>query len=256
AWAAAGVMIAAAVAGLRGAAPLTTTGLGTFAIAGIVRQVAVATRGRRRATAERPLTALARVTTGNRRLYGGLVVHAGVVVLAVAFAMSSAFAAEREVILSQGESARLRGYEITYLGAERSTSARKTTESVRLLVERGGQRLGVYEPALTKFRGSAQTIGTPSVRTGLLDDVYLTLIASPDAGDDRAVVGVRVNPLVVWLWIGAGIMIAGSVFAGWPGGRNRTLPMSVDADDQQSAVPQPPTPVAVGAGVDPGPGAP
>ena len=45
----------------------------------------------------------------------------------------------------------------------------------------GGQ---VYAPALQQFPGGSQTIGTPSVRTGWRDDVYLTLSTSPDADGD------------------------------------------------------------------------
>jgi cytochrome c-type biogenesis protein CcmF len=125
AWVATATMVVAAVAGMRGAAPLLTMGLGAFALAGIARQVAVATRSRRRSTGEGTTRALARLVASNRRLYGGLVVHAGVVLFAVAFAMSSSFAVEREVKLGRGESGSVRGYEITYLGTRSSSTGRR-----------------------------------------------------------------------------------------------------------------------------------
>jgi cytochrome c-type biogenesis protein CcmF len=52
----------------------------------------------------------------NPRLYGGLVVHIGVVVIAVALAASSGYVTRREVQLSPGQSAG-RGYTLTYLGS-------------------------------------------------------------------------------------------------------------------------------------------
>lgn len=85
-------MLLAAVAGLSGVAPLATLGLGAFALAGIVRQVVVAARGRRQTTSEAWPAAVVGLVAANRRLYGGLVVHTGVVAVAVAFAMSSTFA--------------------------------------------------------------------------------------------------------------------------------------------------------------------
>ena len=218
-WAAALAMLGAAVAGLRGLAPLAAVGLGGFATAGIVRSFAVGVAARRRAARERFPLALVRMVAGNSRLYGGLIVHLGVVLFAVAFTFSSAFSTEREAVLRQGESASIRGYTITYLDDRSETTARKRSVSVDLAIARDDRSLGTYAPALTTFTGSQQAIGTPSVRNGWREDVYLTLIAAPDNG--RVVVGMRVNSLVIWLWIGAGVMVAGTAVAAWPAGRRR-----------------------------------
>jgi cytochrome c-type biogenesis protein CcmF len=80
--------------------------------------------------------------------------------------------------------------------------------------------MGVYEPALSLFPNRVEAIGTPSVHTGVLRDVYLTLVSSPDE-TGRVTLGVLVNPLVVWLWIGGGVMAAGTALAAWPGRRRR-----------------------------------
>lgn len=245
AWVAAFAMLAAAIIGLGGLAPLGAVGLGAFAVAGIVRSFAVGLAGRR-ATGEGFLRALFTMVGANSRLYGGLVVHVGVVVFALAFTLSSSFSTEREAVLRRGESTSLRGYTITYLSDDTDRSARKTTVSVDLGIARGGQKLGTYSPALSTFAGSRQAIGTPSVRTGLREDLYLTLIVTPDNG--RVVVGLRVNPTVVWLWIGAGIMVAGTAIAAWPTGRRRSparsaAPTAIDG-------PVEPDVVGVSAGAD------
>jgi cytochrome c-type biogenesis protein CcmF len=157
------------------------------------------------------------MVAANSRLYGGLVVHVGVVLFALAFTMSSSFSTEREATLREGESTSLRGYTVTYLGTETQPSARKTTVSARLEITRGDRSLGVYEPALSRFANASQAIGTPSVRNSLREDVYLTLLSTPS--DEQVVVGIRVNPMVAWLWIGAGVMVAGTAIAAWPSGR-------------------------------------
>jgi cytochrome c-type biogenesis protein CcmF len=247
--AAAAVMLAAALGGLRGLAPLGAVGLGSFALAGIVRSFAVGLAARRRTTGERAGRAFVRMVAANSRLYGGLVVHVGVVLFALAFTFSSSFSVEKEAALRPGESTSLRGYTVTYMADREDRSARKTTVSADLRVARGGRTLGTYAPALSTFAGSQQPIGTPSVRNGLREDVYLTLVAAPDAG--RVVVGVRVNPTVVWLWIGAGVMVAGTAIAAWPTGRRRPKQASVEAP---IVVPgQPPAPELVGAGTGGGP---
>ena len=219
AWIAAAAMLAAAVAGVRGLAPLAAVGLGAFALGGIGRSFAVGLRARRASTGERRAQALVNLVAGNSRLYGGLIVHVGVVLFAVAFTFSSAFSTEREVVLRRGESASIRGYTVTYRDDRTSSSARKTSVSVDLAIARGGESLGTYAPALATFVGSQQAIGTPSVRNGWREDLYLTLIAAPK--DGRVVVGMRVNPMVVWLWVGAGVMVTGTGVAAWPVSRRR-----------------------------------
>ena len=218
-WVAGLAMLAAAVAGVRGLAPLGAVGLGGFAVGGIARSFAVGLRGRRTANGEPPVRALLNMVATNSRLYGGLIVHLGVVLFAAAFTFSSGFSTEREAVLRRGESATIRGYTVTYVGDRTDTSARKRSVSVDLGIRSGNRDLGTYAPALTSFAGSRQSIGTPSVRNGWREDVYLTLIAAPENG--RIVVGMRVNPLVIWLWIGTGVMVAGTAVAAWPSPRRR-----------------------------------
>ena len=57
------------------------------------------------------------------------------------------------------------------------------------------------------------------MKTGPFDDVYLTLVTTPDRPEGTAVIGVNVQPLVVWLWIGGMVMALGTVLAAWPGRR-------------------------------------
>lgn len=232
AWMGAIAMIAAAGLGMRGLAPLTIVGLAVFALAGIVRSFVLGVRTRRLQTHEPLGRSIQRTVAGNSRLYGGLIVHAGVVLFAVAFAMSSSFTVEREAGLRKGESVRLQGYTVTYVGDRSERSGRKSTVSVDLELRKGGRLLGRYAPALSTFPGSTQSIGTPSVRNGLLEDVYLTMIAAPRSG--RVVIGVSLNPLVVWLWIGAGVMVGGTAVAAWPSARRpsrrRDAPMADDVE--------------------------
>jgi cytochrome c-type biogenesis protein CcmF len=58
--------------------------------------------------------ALLRLAGRNRRRYGGYLVHAGIAVLFLGVAASSAFIEQRDVRLSPGESVRVGDYEVTY----------------------------------------------------------------------------------------------------------------------------------------------
>ena len=75
--------------------------------------------------------ALAQLVARNRRRYGGYLVHAGIAVLFLGVAASSAFQEQRDVRVSPGDTFQAGGYEITY---ERATA------------EIGGDRAGTGAP--------------------------------------------------------------------------------------------------------------
>jgi cytochrome c-type biogenesis protein CcmF len=187
---------------------LLAFGLGAFAGAAALRQLVLAARAARRAG--QPWW---RGVVG--RANGGMVVHLGVVIVAVGFAASMSFAQRDEFSLKPGQTARVDGHRITYLGVERVKYANRTSERARVRVDAGR----VYRPALSKYPFATQAIGTPSVRVGVFEDVYLTLVTTPDDPQGRAVIGVIVTPLVNWLWAGGLIIGLGTALALVPGRR-------------------------------------
>lgn len=235
AWIGTAAMVLAVVLGARGFLTVLSFGLAGFALAAIAGQWSTAVRARRRARGEGWFTAFGRTVRGNPRRYGGLVVHTGVVLIAVAFATNQSFTVRKEVRLAVNETAVQRGYTITYLGSDARRSDQKTTVSARIRIEKDGRDLGVYAPAISTFPNSMQGIGTPSVRTGLLDDVYLTLVSSPnDTG--RVTVGFAVNPMVLWIWIGGAVMALGTIVALLP--RRREPAVDVELSRLASDVPE------------------
>jgi cytochrome c-type biogenesis protein CcmF len=59
---------------------------------------------------------------------------------------------------------------------------------------------------------------------------------------------VMIQPMALWLWVGGGVMAAGTILAAWPGRRRRpTDPTSAPVEDEP--VPEPvaeaPEPVGV-----------
>ncbi len=233
AWIGAATMVIAVALGARDIAEVIAYGLGAFATAGIVRQFYLGVRGRRRALGESGAQALGRATRSNPRLYGGLVVHFGVVLIAVALAASSAHGTSETVRLRLDESAKVGGYTFTYVGANTERSGQKTTVSAGVRVQKGERDLGVYAPAVSTYPNSTEGIGTPSVRTGLREDVYLTLVSSPNQ-QGRVTLGIRINSMIVWLWIGGAVMAIGTVLALLPSLRRRPRPAAGDRDAPES----------------------
>ena len=79
-----------------------------------------------------------------------------------------------------------------------------------------------------RVRQRSQAIPTPSVRTGFVRDLYVTLVQPPKTDGAAAVIGFYVQPMIVWMWIGLGLMAIGTLLALFPGRRRRpTSPTSV-----------------------------
>ncbi len=61
-------------------------------------------------------------------------------------------------------------------------------------------------------------------------------MATPEGPEGTAVIGVNVQPLIVWLWIGGMVMALGTVLAAWPA-RRRSLPETPASKPDEAAVP-------------------
>jgi cytochrome c-type biogenesis protein CcmF len=206
------------VAGVGGAA-LVTLGLAGFSASLLIGEVARATAGRARSTGEGTLRAAWGVATRNRRRYGGYLAHVGVLVAAIAVAVSATGAVEATAILAPGESARLAAYTVTHdeLVREPLASDPRVFET-RAELAVSGPQAGRVSPALRDYPNSVQPIATPSVMTSAGEDFYLTLLAyDPEAG--TVTLRLFVNPLVAWIWVGGAIVVLGALFAIWPGRR-------------------------------------
>jgi len=220
AWAAGATLVVCVAFGLRGLDTLACFGLGAFAAAAAVRQLVLATR---RSIADG--SGAWRGISG--RANGGMVVHLGVVVVAVAFAASTAYGHRAEFTMQPGQRAAVAGHHITFLGLHTVTHPNRTSLVADVRVD-GGR---VYSPQISNYQADpGGGIGTPSVRSTFFSDVYLTIASAPQNPGDPTVIGVTVQPLIMWLWLGGALVAIGTVLAIAPGRRRRpVLPASAPA---------------------------
>jgi cytochrome c-type biogenesis protein CcmF len=223
AWTGVAAVVLAVVAGARGLAPLGCFGLGGFAAGAALRQVVLASRRQGW-----------RGVVG--RTNGGMIVHLGVVILVVAYVASTSFQVERERTFAPGDTITLQGHTLEYVGSDVRIEGNKTIVAARVRVD-GGQ---IYAPSLNTFRFGSQAIGTPSVRSSLVDDVYLSLVTAPGPGD-AVTLRVIIEPLAVWMWVGGGVIAIGTFLAAFPGRRRNPLD-PVSAPVESAAAPPRPDP--------------
>ncbi len=218
AWAGVGVILLSVLVGARGWAPLLAFGLGGFAGGSAVRQLVLATRRQ----GWRGLIG---------RTNGGMIVHLGVVLIAVALAASNAYVRQEIFELTPGGTAELSGHTFTFLGTEVVEFPNRVERQAAVRVD--GEQ--VYEPAIAIYDFAGRLIGIPSVRSTLRDDVALSIGEMSDDGQ-TIFLRVTIQPLIVWLWIGGFVMALGTLLAVVPGNRRSpTAPVSAPVNALQKS---------------------
>jgi cytochrome c-type biogenesis protein CcmF len=151
----------------------------------------------------------------------GMVVHIGIVILAIGIVVSTSYTTRTEVTLATGERTVVAGQVIGFDGfAQVHDSLERQTQLV-VTVDGAGMR-----PAITTFNGrSADSVGTPAINSTLLRDVYVTFDAVGGNGATSGaqvennvpagsvVLGVTVEPLISWLWCGGLLVGIGSALS-------------------------------------------
>jgi cytochrome c-type biogenesis protein CcmF len=237
-----------------------------FVITAVGQELVRGTAARRTMSGESWPRALARLTGRNRRRYGGYLVHAGIAVLFLGVAASSAFVEQRDVRLRPGDSFSVDGYDVTYrqatakLGGDRSGTGAPISFGAILDVRKAGRHY-VMRPSRNYYATADPSLGAISrffegeatsevdVRWGLRRDLWLAV--RPDIGsldgpireadrkfakspsDVQAFIVAALadryrrdpppasfraiaSPLVLWIWIGGGIVVLGALVAAWP----------------------------------------
>jgi cytochrome c-type biogenesis protein CcmF len=158
----------------------------------------------------------------NRRRYGGYVIHASIVLLAVGIIGSGSYGTTKEVPLRIGQALRMPGYTLTY---EKLTNTPSITASGKTVTSRGyfkvsGRWNGTMSSAFVNSSalGASHEVG---IHTNWLraEDVYV--IFDQPGGNGTFFVKVLVKPLVNFLWIGGYLFIFGSLIAMWPDAREQ-----------------------------------
>jgi cytochrome c-type biogenesis protein CcmF len=209
------VVVVCALLGLTRPWPLATFGLSAMALLVTLDELWAPARARASSLGEPLPRAIAEVFTRARRRYGGYIVHIGVLIIAVAHAGATAWSEKHTVTLTEGGSAQVEDYHLTYLGSAEDHDSHRRSLIARFDVKEGERSLGEMAPRLNHYLKMGTPIGTPEVESGLRRDLYLSLVNIDPEGKSVSV-DVLIKPLVWWLWAGGAVMVLGTLLAAWP----------------------------------------
>jgi cytochrome c-type biogenesis protein CcmF len=178
-------------------------------------------RARVRGHRDSLLWALPRLVWSNKPRYGGQIVHLGIILIAMGVASYFMYSTSAGGILAPGESLSVGGYELTLDGVEQRSTETRDIIAANLAVTRDGEPDGAIAPEKVLFRSQRSVMTNIGLRSGLREDLYVIL--SSVGEDGRASIQAFVNPLVTWIWIGGGVMLAGTAIAFWPDRRERRV---------------------------------
>ncbi len=192
-----------------------------FVAATIVLEFVRGTRARKALGATSWPGAFSSLIARNRRRYGGYIVHAAIVLLAIGIAGSSAFDTVAEARLTRGESMEVGRYRLEYRALDERIAANATEIRAELAITRGDRDLGTLEAGKNAYTIEEQVSNEVGIRSDPLTGEDLFVIAEQIDPDGTVYFRVFVKPLVNLIWVAGLVFLLGSLIAMWPDAREQ-----------------------------------
>jgi len=148
--------------------------------------------------------AVSRTVLGNRRHYGGMVVHLGIAIIAVGIVGSGLFRVEKTVTMAPGDVVEVGGERLRFDGVRALPGPNYMAIQARMTLEGSGR--AVY-PERRRYLKQEQPMSESGIDSTFMRDVYVVL--AEEAGAGRWGLQVYVNPMVQFIWTGGIVILSG-----------------------------------------------
>ena len=161
--------------------------------------------------------ALWKLAGRNRRRYGGYIIHLGVIFMALGIIGIEIFQTETQGTIPVGGEMKLGAYSMTYdaLDIFDAPDGKNVARAVVSLYK-NDKFVGKLYPRRDFYYDSQQPMTIPGLRSTMEDDFYVILVDWLPISSQGATFKIYHNPLVSWLWLGAWVLIFGTLIAAWP----------------------------------------
>ncbi|MEE8448595.1 MAG: heme lyase CcmF/NrfE family subunit [Thermodesulfobacteriota bacterium] len=205
--------------GMRNGYGIISFSLSVFVVTTILLEFLRGASARHRLTGESYLTSLFNLTRRNKRRYGGYIIHFGVILMVLGITGVMNFKVEKEASLRQGQTLTFNQYTVRYGGLTSWKEPHRDVVAATLNIYNGGKRVATLKPEKAFHKGQDQPTTEVAILSTFKEDFYAILAGWDDQG--TAQFKFLINPLVIWLWIGGGVITLGAIMVMWPDRRRR-----------------------------------
>ncbi len=184
-----------------------------------------------RHTGQNLFASMVQLAHRNTRRYGGYIVHFGVIVIMIGFA-GAVFNQDKEQEMGFGDKMTIGAYTLVCQSYTQDDNPNYGSEWAVMNVFKGGKQIATLNPERRFYKASQQTSTMVANRSTPQEDLYV-VYEGQNLDTGRPIIKVHLNPLVMWIWIGVWIIIAGTVVALIP----NAVPVRVAAPARMRAEP-------------------
>lgn len=140
--------------------------------------------------------------------------HLGVAICLFGMVATSHLAAEKAVLVKQGDTLAIKDYVLTLREVVRGKGPNYLFERAIIDVSAGGKPHGVLEPERRLYPESQKLLSEVAIQSNGLSDLYL-VFGNPQKDENDAVKGWSLRaahyPLAPWIWLGCLVMACGGI---------------------------------------------
>src|ERR1700733_2256718 len=164
-----------------------------------------------RHTGQGMFASIVQLTHRNTRRYGGYIVHFGVVVVVIGLA-GGAFNQDKEQEMSYGDKMTIGSYTLICRSYTEEENPNYSSAWAVLDVYKGGKKIDMLTPERRFYHASRQPSTIPYIRSTVSEDLYL-VFEGFNQDNGHPILKAHLNPLVMWIWLGVWIILAGTILA-------------------------------------------
>jgi cytochrome c-type biogenesis protein CcmF len=194
--------------------PMFFYALSLFALVTLVREYYLGAKIAVRNNNQGWITSLFSFALKNRRHYGGFLVHVGVVFMVAGLAGYGFFQFKEDFRLKPGQEIDVQNYQLRYKGMRSISGSNFKGGGAMIDVYRGGQFIATMQPERRNYQKGEASTTEVAIMNNLKEDLYLILAGWEK--NSTINLTVVINPLLMWLWIGTGVIILGVLWAVFP----------------------------------------
>jgi cytochrome c-type biogenesis protein CcmF len=212
--------------------PLLSVALAAYNLASVTLLLSGSIAPRMRLSGRGFFTVLVQYASESRRRFGSIIVHFAIIVIALGIAGSGGYRVDEQLRIDLGKSAEFQGYELRAVDRFMERTPGRIRAGAVVEVWREGRQVTTLRPSVNVFSGTqTQPVPTPDVYYGLWSDVYLNVAGTVSPDQNFVVLRAVQSPLVAWIWVGALILVLGTVYSLLPPAKGLKVrePISKDA---------------------------